>query len=117
RRGREGDLRAALELRALQLLREDIADHGEARSQLADLDPDQQAAVLLMWMWFQLHRELLRNPPGQGRGSTSPRQPRRPFAAEVGPLGTRLNCDREFWILLRFFESRPNHGLMPIAYL
>lgn len=117
RRELEGDPRASLELRALQLLQEGIDDHGQARARLADLSVDTQAVSLLLWMWFRHHQELLRNPPGRSRESTSPRQPRKPFAADVGALGARLNSDREFWILLRFLESRPDHGLVPTAYV
>jgi hypothetical protein len=57
------------------------------------------------------HLDLLRKPTGK-----NPRQPRKPLSTDGGPLGPRLNCDREFWILLRFFESRRGHGLVPAAY-
>ena len=57
------------------------------------------------------HLDLLRKPTGK-----NPRQPRKPLSTDGGPLGARLNCDREFWILLRFFESRRGHGLVPAAY-
>lgn len=106
----QGVHRASLERRALDLLASRVMDLGAVQVAWGDLAPRDRNVATLLWLWFRHHDRLLREP------QMGALQPREPFRARPGSSLARLNCDREFWAVLRFVES--TEGLWtPLEYL
>lgn len=102
---------ARAQARALELLERGVEDWASALEGLHGLSSRTRSLTLLVWLWFRHHRQLLRDPRGK-----DPIQPHEPFSIQVGRLASRLNCDREFWILARFLAWPPER-FIPREYL